>query len=137
MASVERITLNTRDQKGRSQIRWRARWRNPDSSSKERRFRTKAEAERYMERLGADLQRGEYVDPSLGRVTVAEWADTWLSTKAALKPKTLEGYDSLLRVHVLPRFGKLPLHTVRPEAIARWLGEVQAIGLSASRARQG
>ena len=48
--------------------------------------------------------RGEWKDPRLDKTTVAEWSERWLRTKANIKPKTIVGYESNLRDHVLTTF---------------------------------
>ena len=53
-----------------------------------------------------------------------------------LKPKTLAGYESLLRTRVLPTFGSLRLDRIEPLAVEKWIGQMQSEGLSPSRIRQ-
>jgi integrase len=53
-----------------------------------------------------------------------------------LKPKTRAGYDSLLRSHVLPEFGQVPLGRIEPLQVRQWIAALQERGLSASRIRQ-
>jgi integrase len=60
----------------------------------------------------------------------------WLPTRSHLKPKTIEGYESLLRVHVLPRFGTYRLDRIDTISIEQWIADLQKAGLSPSRIRQ-
>ncbi|MGF1617173.1 MAG: hypothetical protein ACFCU2_05120 [Acidimicrobiia bacterium] len=53
-----------------------------------------------------------------------------------LKPKTFAGYESLLEVHILPRFGASRLDRVDSLSIEGWVADLQASGLSASLIRQ-
>lgn len=115
---------------------WQARFRGPDGRERTASFRLKKDAERWIREQRATLDRGVWVDPVLGRVTVAEWADRWLATTVHLKPKTAEGYESLLRVHVMPVFGDLELASVDRVAVRRWVAELESSGLSPSRIRQ-
>jgi Phage integrase, N-terminal SAM-like domain len=48
--------------------------------------------------------RGDFVDPGLGQLTVADWAEEWVAG-LHVKPKTRAGYMASLRNHVLPAFG--------------------------------
>ena len=66
----------------------------------------------------------------------ADWSTEWLGTRRHLKPKTLAGYESLLRVQLLPRFGDLPLSRVDPYMIETWIVDLTDAGLSPSRTRQ-
>ncbi len=54
-------------------------------------FDRKGDAERFLQRNGADLQRGEWIDPALRRVLFAEWADQWWQTTARLRPVDTPG----------------------------------------------
>jgi len=79
---------------------------------------------------------GTYIDPSHGRLTVAEWAPSWSAAQGHLKESTRVRYDGLLRTHVLPRWGKVPLAKVQHADIAIWVGDLQRSGLAASTVRQ-
>ena len=85
--------------------RWRARYRDPEGRERSQTFDRKGDAERFLQRNGADLQRGEWIDPALRRVLFAEWADQWWQTTARLRPSTRRGYWQILQNHVLPEFG--------------------------------
>jgi len=84
----------------------------------------------------AKLDRGEWTDPAQGRVTVGEYAQDWLRGKVKLKVSTRAAYDSLLREHVAPTWGRVPLSAVRHEDVSAWVQRLHASGLSASRTRQ-
>ena len=115
---------------------WQARFRGPDGRERTASFRLKRDAERWVREQRATLDRGLWVDPVLGRVTLAEWSDRWMATTVHLKEKTAEGYESLLRVHVLPVFGDLELATIDRVAVRQWVAELEVSGLSPSRIRQ-
>ena len=68
--------------------------------------------------------------------TLEAWSAEWLGFTVHLKPKTRVGYESLLRTRILPTFGALPLHAIDGLAIRRWIAEMHAEGLSASRIQQ-
>jgi integrase len=101
-----------------------------------RSFLRKADAERFAVTVEADKLRGEWTDPRLSRTTLAEWSDRWLRTKSHLKPKTLAGYESNLRAHVLPAFGSHELRHVERMAIEEWVADLQGRELGPSGVRQ-
>jgi integrase len=68
--------------------------------------------------------------------TLESWSQEWLAFSVHLKPKTQVGYQSLLRVQILPVFGALPLDGIDGLAIRRWVANLHATGLSASRIKQ-
>ena len=60
------------------------RYRTPDRRQTDKRgFRTKREAEMFAATVEVAKARGQYVAPSMGRVTVGELADDWLAPQAA------------------------------------------------------
>ncbi len=60
--------------------------------------------------------------------TVADWAKKWLDQARHLKPTTKAGHEQMLRCHVLPRFGDLPVTQIRREDVVSWIGEQVASG---------
>ena len=54
---------------------YRVRYRTPDRGQTDKRgFKTKRDAEAFANTVEVTKARGEYVAPSLGRVTVGSWA---------------------------------------------------------------
>jgi hypothetical protein len=66
--------------------RWEARYRGPDGREHSRRFSTRREAQAFLERTGADRQRGEWPDPQGAKVLTADWVDAWWATTVNLRP---------------------------------------------------
>lgn len=75
------------------------------------------------------------MDPAAGKVTLGEYASAWMASRM-LKPKTLEGYESLLRSRILPTFGQVELRHITRDAVRIWVAEMTNDGLSASRVKQ-
>ena len=129
MPNVEKRLQNGR-------VTWLARWRDPDGSQRKKSFDRKLDAERHLLVVGSSMLTGSYVDPRAGRVTVGDYAETWLANKGHLKPKTRAGYESLLATRVLPKWGPVPLDRANYGAVASWVSTMAESGLSASRTRQ-
>lgn len=85
-----------------------------------RTFRTRREADAFLARTRADLERDAWVDPDAGKIPLAEYAWRWLDERPNLRPRTQELYEGLLRLHVLPTLGDTPLSGLRPAAIRTW-----------------
>jgi len=130
MASVSKKTTRN------GEPRYVVRYRDPQGRNREKWFRRKIDADRYSVTAEADKLRGAWIDPHRSRMKLADWAEEWLTTKAHRKPKTVAGYSSLLRNHVIPRFGHRELGQIRTSAINAWLGDLQQRGLSPSRIGQ-
>jgi integrase len=95
-------------------------------------FTSKADAARYLAMVEADLYRGAWTDPKLGRITLAEWTKRWQQTTTNLRPTTRDLYAYLLRRFLLPTFGKAALSSIDVLAVRAWLARLQAEGVSAS-----
>jgi integrase len=74
---------------------------------------TKKEAQEQAAKIIAQYATGQYVDQD--RQTVAAFAERWLRDWAAgnVSNKTYSRYEELLRVHVLPKIGQLPIQRLR------------------------
>ena len=121
---------------GRSRKRWRARMVGADGRERSKSFDRRIDAERWLVSAESSKQRGDWVDPSLGRTTFGEWAERWLESKRSLKPKTRYGYRGLLDSRILPTFGRIALSRLERLDVERWVSAMVAEGLSASRIRQ-
>jgi integrase len=95
-------------------------------------FASKADASRYLAMVEADLHRGAWADPKLGRITLAEWAKRWQATTTNLRPTTRDLYGYLLRRFLLPTFGKASLSSIDVLAVRSWLSSLEGQGVSAS-----
>ncbi len=67
--------------------------------------KTRKEVEEKLRGAQRDLEAG--LDLSNGRLTVSQFLERWLSdsVKPSVKVKTWEGYESIVRVRVVPRVG--------------------------------
>ncbi len=80
-----------------------------------------------------ERQRDSSVAHEAGRVpTVADWLEHWLDTIAARKvrPRTLEGYRSKLRLHVVPALGHHRLDRLQPEHVEAFYAECENSGMA-------
>jgi integrase len=115
--------------------RWRARYRDSRGREHARHFIRRIDAQRWLDSVTTAVQTGTYVDPVLGKITVAEWSERWLAGQAHLKPSTYERYASVVRKHVLPEWGELALADVSHADVQAWVSRLTA-GHSASTARK-
>jgi integrase len=99
-------------------------------------FQTRREAARAEREALAARDRG--VDLSPGRVTVRELIERYLdlSRRKGLSPATLERYEELARLHVLPVVGELPLAKLGPAHVSEVYARAHRNGLSAKTIRQ-
>jgi len=91
-------------------------------------FPSKADANRYLAQVEADLLRGAWTDPKLAQVTFGEWVERWRPTTANLRPGTLVLYDYLLRRFLLPVFARVPLGQLDTMRVRAWLADLHRAG---------
>lgn len=114
--------------------RYMVRFRTPDrTQSKKRGFRTKREAEAFAATVEVEKMRGEYVPPSLGRITIEELAVDWLARKQAdVAPSNYRTLESGWRTHVQPRWGKVRIADVELSRVEQWIAQMQRNGSGAT-----
>jgi integrase len=118
--------------------RYLARFR-PSGTDREvsRTFPTIHAANEWLAAQRVARASGTWVDPAGGKQRLEPFARKWLAAVAhEVKPSTFEGYRSLLESRVLPTFGRWQLAAIQPSDVRRWLGDMAAEGLSASRRRK-
>ena len=102
---------------------------------------TKKEAEKRLSELLNQLDNGVYMKP--GKTTLADFLEKWIKdyTWANLAPMTAEGYQHIIRRHIIPSLGKMVLTQLKPEHIQRYYsnkltsGRHDGEGLSARTVR--
>ena len=105
-----------RDRRGKRKQKWKA-------------IRgTKADAERELRRLLRSLDTGEYVEPT--KLSVAEYLERWLADYA--KPNTaattFDRYSEIVKLHLVPALGTVPLVKLQPLQIQRSYTEALETG---------
>lgn len=118
-------------------MRWRARWVDPAGQERTKAFPRKVDAQHHVDRVTTQLTTSTYVDPKAGRLTVGGAVQRYLEGFQG-KAKTLDGYQSVARSRILPRWESVPIDAVLTSDIAAWLNGLQQgeDSVSAARARQ-
>jgi integrase len=122
--------------KRRPDGRWRARYRDPAGVERAGHFPTRAKAQAWLDQKTVSIATGTHVDPRRSKITAGEWADRWIAGRVHLKPKTLAGYESLLKTQVKPTWENVRLIAVTNADVVAWVARMRSSGLSASRVRQ-
>ncbi|MGH8930054.1 MAG: hypothetical protein ACRDZO_05305, partial [Egibacteraceae bacterium] len=116
--------------------RWKVRYWGPDRRQHSKTFRRKIDAERFAATVETDKLRGSWVDPAAAQITVERWWTIWRATKVDLRPSALVRLDSTVNTHVLPEWGRMPLHGISNAAVRAWVARMVAAGMSASSVRK-
>ena len=105
--------------------RYQVRVRGADGTERSKTFHTRKEAERFEREFLSGRDRGTLIDPRLASETLNQFSDRWLDLHGGrLRPRTAELYRSLLRRHILPRFGALPLGKITTAEVRAWNAEL-------------
>lgn len=122
--------------------KWQARYTDPADTLGERRiektFRTRQEAEEWLTQQQASVLRGEHMDPRRAERPFSDAVAAWRETrKPLLASKTRERYEDVIRLHLEPEFGRVPLTALTREVVKRYFARLQRDGKTAGRQRPG
>lgn len=108
--------------------RWRVRyWAHDGTHRSIPGFPTKKAAEAKARDIDTDQHRGTFTDPKSGKVPLREWCATW--TEALdVTTNTENQYRSLLRNHIMPRWGNIHLGDIDGIAVQSWLKDLRKQG---------
>ena len=103
---------------------------------RKRGFKTKKEAEKYLNEQLNSLDKGTYFEPS--EMTLSDYLDYWLENYAKLTTanKTYEGYSYIIRQHLKPSLGNIKLSKLQPSHLQEYYaqklinGKIEGGGLS-------
>ena len=109
--------------------------RDPQTGRRRQLWRSVRGTKREAQGLLVELlhQRAAGIDAPPGKVTLAEYLASWLRTYAATEvaPTTFRRYEQLIRVHIAPAIGGLPLGKLRPLHVQGAYTRMLQKGLSA------
>jgi integrase len=94
-------------------------------------FETKTNALCWLTELEAEILRGQWIDPDAGKLPFRAYADEWLRERQ-LRPKSRQLYEGLLRLHLYPTFGEMPIGDIRERHVRRWRAQLLDDGPGAS-----
>ncbi|MGW1466602.1 tyrosine-type recombinase/integrase [Streptomyces sp. NPDC002308] len=69
-------------------------------------------AKAWLRRAATDEERGEFVDPRDGSITLAEYIEAHWAPGRGGAPKTQDGQERRARLHIVPHLGRLPLRSI-------------------------
>jgi integrase len=94
----------------------------------------KADAERALTLIEAQMASGEWTDPERGKVKLADYTETWISERPGLRPRTMDLYRWLLKKHIAPYLGNVSLAKLSTPMIRQWRAKLLSDGVSVSMA---
>lgn len=93
--------------------RWQASyWHDGDRHVAPSTFPSKADAQLWLADVRVKIGRGEWLDPSLGKITAGELAVLWLASNARKRSSSIARDRSIMETHVVPAIGTRQLAAV-------------------------
>jgi integrase len=113
----------------RASGRYQVRYAGPDglTHNAPRTFATEEEAEDWLIVTEADIIRGDWWNPDVGRVPFGPYAGRWIEERQ-LAARTRDKYERHLRVHVGPTFKATDLVDITPGRVRSWRQSLLAKG---------
>src|SRR5512136_543961 len=89
---------------------------------------TKKDAEKRLSEMLHQIDTGSFIKP--GRTTLRDYLERWLRDYACpnLAARTVEGYETIIRCHIVASIGSIPLTQLKPEHIQRYYSETLSNG---------
>jgi len=105
--------------------KWRVKVKFRSVIVADRTFDRRGDAVRWEMEQKRLLLNGEFVSPKAGRTTVRELADEYRDARRGqVSVRAWESDESALRVHIVPTFGRLPISSVTPSQVERFLTDL-------------
>ncbi|RSS70287.1 site-specific integrase [Streptomyces sp. WAC06614] len=101
--------------------RYQARYVGPDGQLRPapHTFRTKREADDWLADVQTEMRMGDWRDPDAAKVPFQKYAEAWVRERP-LGPTTEELYEILVRVHLVPTFGRHAIADITPAGVRAW-----------------
>jgi integrase len=105
--------------------RWQARYPGPDGIDRPapNTFATKTDADVWLTLKEAEIRSGDWLDPDAGAVSFEEYAKSWVAERPNLRPKTVQLYEGLVRLHLAPvlvSLGVVTVADVKEGKVRKW-----------------
>ncbi|MFF0728391.1 tyrosine-type recombinase/integrase [Streptomyces sp. NPDC004134] len=79
------------------------------------------DAKAWARRASTDEERGEFVDPRDGSITLADYIALHWAPGAGGAPKTLKDRERRVRLHIVPHLGNLPLRSITASELRAYI----------------
>ncbi|MEO3796502.1 site-specific integrase [Nonomuraea sp. B10E15] len=97
-------------------------------------YERKSDAERALSLIEAQIIKGEWNDPERGKVKLRDYAETWITQRPGLRPRTVDLYRWLLKKHITPHLGNVQIAKISTSTVRQWRADLLGNGVSVSMA---
>src|SRR5690348_168928 len=95
-------------------------------------YERRSDADRALVMIEAQIRSGEWTDPERGKVKLGDYGSAWITERPGLRPRTMDLYRWLLRKHVEPYLGGVPVGKLSTRQVREWRATLLANGVSVS-----
>jgi integrase len=88
------------------------------------RFKRERDADRWLNKVESVIVAGDWTNPERGKVALADYAEQWIVQRPALRPRTVELYQWLLRRYITPEIGSVPLAGLTSATVRQWRSDL-------------
>jgi integrase len=92
-------------------------------------FDSKTAAGAWLSTIEADMLRGDWLDPDLGKIPLQEYGDRWIKERK-LGVRTREEYERQFRLHIAPFLGTKQIGSISAESVRTWRRDLLENGRS-------
>ncbi|MGK5681350.1 tyrosine-type recombinase/integrase [Actinoplanes sp. URMC 104] len=116
--------------------RFQARYQDPDGVDRPApsTFATKTDADRWLNKIEADILSGEWRNPDAGRIALGGYLLTWIDHRPNLRPRTVQLYRWLYKRYLANEFSGVMIADITPSRVRAWRAGLLAEGTSATMA---
>lgn len=101
---------------------WQARYRDANGDQRAKNWKTRKQADAFLDEVRTDVRKGAYVDPRRGEITVAAWWEKWWPSQEEKGRTTTRNRKlSSWNAHVRPKWGRRKLASLTYMEIQDWI----------------
>jgi hypothetical protein len=97
-----------------------------------RMFKRSRDADRWLNEIENRITVGDWTDPERARLTLGEYARSWIDQRPGLRPRTVALYSWLNTKHIEPYLGDVELGKLSTASIREWRSGRLVAGVSNS-----
>ncbi len=115
--------------------RYQVHYRDTRGRQRSKNFDRLVDARSFKAEMRVRKRRGDLPEPRGRKTKFSAWATTYLEQKVALRDRTVDKYESALRVHLIPEFGDAPLTAITLADVQGWIVSLKHRGYAAETIR--
>ncbi|MFE4829368.1 hypothetical protein [Streptomyces sp. NPDC056672] len=83
------------------------------------------DAKGWLRRVSTDSERGEFVDPRDGSITLDDYVTRYWQAGVRVAPGTVKRVDERVRLHIRPQLGTVPLRDISPAVLRGYIAALE------------